>query len=263
MLIQQQSTLQNNSNAFNSVSEVQLIESEEYFEQGKVFLTDKKYREAIKAFQKSLTLNKRNYDALFYKGVSALDNGQPEKAIVDLNELIESCPDYRKTAFIVLSIAYRRTNDYTGALRTLSKAIVKYPRYIEAFIARGQIYIFQKKWDKALSDFRIVISVSGPPENNGLGYLGQGDCLKGIGNYNGALQSYSMAVEIDPACLQQGLMKRGILYLQMKYNEKALEDFNRLCDIAEKESDQQQADLDDQQASITLKPKDNEPLPSQ
>lgn len=213
MLIQQQSTLQNNSNAFNSVSEVQLIESEEYFEQGKVFLTDKKYREAIKAFQKSLTLNKRNYDALFYKGVSALDNGQPEKAIVDLNELIESCPDYRKTAFIVLSIAYRRTNDYTGALRTLSKAIVKYPRYIEAFIARGQIYIFQRKWDKALSDFRIVISVSGPPENNGLGYLGQGDCLKGIGNYNGALQSYSKAVEIDPACLQQGLMKRGILYL--------------------------------------------------
>jgi hypothetical protein len=42
-----------------------------------------------------------------------------------------------KTVFIVLSIAYRRINDYTGALRTLSKAIVKYPRYIEAYIARG------------------------------------------------------------------------------------------------------------------------------
>lgn len=39
--------------------------------------------------------------------------------------------------FIVLSIAYRRTNDYTGALRTLSKAIVKYPKYLEAYIARG------------------------------------------------------------------------------------------------------------------------------
>ncbi len=54
-----------------------------------------------------------------------------------MNELIEMCPDYRKTVFIVLSIAYRRINDYTGALRTLSKAIVKYPRYIEAYIARG------------------------------------------------------------------------------------------------------------------------------
>ena len=33
-------------------------------------------------------------------------------------------------------------------------------------------------------------------------------------------------------------MKRGILYLQMKYNEKALDDFNQLCDIAEKSEEQ-------------------------
>ena len=69
--------------------------------------------------------------------MAALDQGQAQKAIQDLNELSEICPDYRKTMFIVLSIAYRRVNDYTGALRTLSKAVVKYPRYIEAYIARG------------------------------------------------------------------------------------------------------------------------------
>jgi len=62
--------------------------------------------------------------------------------VEDLNLLIERCPDYRKTVFIVLSIAYRRINDFVGALRTLSKALKKYPRYMEACIARGQIYIF-------------------------------------------------------------------------------------------------------------------------
>ena len=51
-----------------------MIESEEYFEQGKIFLQDKKYKEAIKAFQKAVTLNKLNFDALFYKGVAQLDN---------------------------------------------------------------------------------------------------------------------------------------------------------------------------------------------
>jgi hypothetical protein len=56
----------------------------------------------------------------------------------------------------------------------------------------------------------MVITVS--PEN-GLGYLGQGDSLKGIGNYTAALQSFTKAVEVDPTCVQQGLMKRGILYL--------------------------------------------------
>lgn len=157
------------SNTTNLLNDSQVIESEDYFEQAKVLLQDKKYTQAIRAFAKSIQLNRYNFDALFYKGVAQLDNGQPEKAIVDLNELIEGCPEYRKTVFIVLSIAYRRVSDYTGALRTLSKAIVKYPRYIEAYIARGQIFIFQKKWDKALSDFRMVISVS---PDNGLGYLG-------------------------------------------------------------------------------------------
>jgi tetratricopeptide (TPR) repeat protein len=62
----------NSSNALNRnvIPESQMLESEEYFEQGKVFLSDKKYKEAIKAFEKSLNLNKLNFDALFYKGVS-------------------------------------------------------------------------------------------------------------------------------------------------------------------------------------------------
>jgi len=71
--------------------------------------------------------------------------------------------------FIVLSIAYRRVNDYISAIRALSKAIQKYPQYMEAFIARGQIYIFQKKWDKALQDFKMVLKYS---PKNGMGYLG-------------------------------------------------------------------------------------------
>jgi hypothetical protein len=45
----------------------------------------------------------------------------------------------------------------------------------------------------------MVIQVS---PDNGLGYLGQGDSLKGIGNYNGSLQSYSKAIEIDITCMQ-------------------------------------------------------------
>ena len=96
----------------SNIPESQLIESEENFESGKVFLAEQKYNEAIKMFSKSLSLNKLNYDALFYRAVSNLDSGQPAKAITDLSDLVEKCPDYRKTMFIVLSIAYRRVNDY-------------------------------------------------------------------------------------------------------------------------------------------------------
>jgi tetratricopeptide (TPR) repeat protein len=102
-----------------------------------VLLNDKKYPSALKSFTQSLSLNRGNFDALFYRGVCQLDHGQPEKAVADLNELIEACPEYRKTVYIVLSIAYRRQGDYTGALRALGKALIKYPKYIEAYLARG------------------------------------------------------------------------------------------------------------------------------
>jgi len=42
----------------NNISEAQLLESEEHFESGKVLLSDKKYKEAVKLFTKSLNLNK-------------------------------------------------------------------------------------------------------------------------------------------------------------------------------------------------------------
>ncbi len=93
-----------------------------------------------------------------------------------------------------------------GSLRTLSKALNKYPRYTEACIARGQIYIFQQKWDKALTDFNQVIQLQ---PSNGLGYLGQGDSLKGLGNVEGALNSYTQAITVDEKSASQGLIKRG------------------------------------------------------
>lgn len=49
------------------------MESEEYFESGKLFLTEKKYKEASKMFTKSFQANKTNYDALFYRAVTNLD----------------------------------------------------------------------------------------------------------------------------------------------------------------------------------------------
>ena len=45
--------------------------------------------------------------------------------------------------------------------------------------------------------------------------------------------SFSKAIEVDAKTESQGLMKRGLLYLQMKMSEQALQDFNKLTEIAE------------------------------
>ena len=45
--------------------------------------------------------------------------------------------------------------------------------------------------------------------------------------------SFSKAIEVDSKTVSQGLMKRGLLFLQMKMSEQALEDFNKLTEHAE------------------------------
>ena len=68
----------------------------------------------------------------------------------------------------------------------------------------------------------------------GLGYLGQGDAYKGMGDFQSALQAYTNAIDSDEKAIQQGLMKRGLLHMQMKDSKQALSDFTRLSEEAEK-----------------------------
>ena len=95
-----------------SVPNEQVLESEELFEQAKMHVEARRFKEAVQAYAKSWSLNPNNYDALFYKAVANLDLGQPQNAVQDLEKLLQLCPDYRKTFLITLSIAYRRTNDF-------------------------------------------------------------------------------------------------------------------------------------------------------
>lgn len=164
------------------------------------------------------TQSDKEAEEAFYRGVKCLDSGDPKRAAAHFQQIVDKAFNNKsKMVYIMLSIAYRRTQNYEDALKVLTKAITKHPKFAEAFAARGQIYLFLKKWDKAFIDFRTVLQLS---KNNGLGLLGQGDALKGIGNYQGALSSYSDAIEVDKESRKQAYMKRGILYLQIGQTNK-------------------------------------------
>ena len=67
-----------------------------------------------------------------------------------------------------------------------------------------------------------------------MGHLGYGDALKGLGRMQEAIDAYSQVIDDESASLPQGLMKRGLLYLNNRDNELALKDFDRLTEMAEK-----------------------------
>ncbi|CAI2366024.1 unnamed protein product [Moneuplotes crassus] len=78
----------------------------------------------------------------FYRGVKHLDSGDPKKALTYFTQIIDKNFTNKKMVYIMISISYRRLQNYSEALKILSKAISKYPKFAEAYAARGQIYLF-------------------------------------------------------------------------------------------------------------------------
>lgn len=52
--------------------------------------------------------------------------------------------------------------------------------------------------------------------------------MKGIGNFKGALQAYSQAMQVDPNCRSQAMLKRAMLLYQLKNYDESLRIFEEL-----------------------------------
>ena len=94
--------------------------SNSLFEEGKEHMHTKKYKDAIKCFTASLKFNNAYKDAKYYRAICYLDLDNTKKCISELNELIEMDPAYNQTTYIVLSIAYRRTDDLSNAVKIVN-----------------------------------------------------------------------------------------------------------------------------------------------
>ncbi len=89
---------------------------EENYIQGYVFWQQEKYDSAIWYFDRSLKVNEKNADALFYRGLSYLASGNNQRAIQDLSEADKS--DQGRAAIWIARI-YARENNIDETLKYL------------------------------------------------------------------------------------------------------------------------------------------------
>ena len=230
------------------ISPEKLKKSQELLFKGKELLSSKNYNEAVKAFSDALKANECNYEAMFYRAIIYLDIGNPSKTISELNKIIERAPNFKNTIHLVLSMSYLRVGNIMASLKVLSKAIKRYPKFTEAYLARGQIYtILSKQTDHGvpkhtltmyiINDYQKVIDLM---PGKGMGHMGKGDFLKSIGDYSGALDGYTMAINLDEGQeLDQSYdqakhvaviprFKRARLLYQLKMFEQALTDLQAI-----------------------------------
>jgi tetratricopeptide (TPR) repeat protein len=81
------------------------------------------------------------------------------------------------------------------------------------------------RWEKGFCDFKMVTQLA---PRSGLGYLGTGDSLYGLQNYNGSIKAYSKAIEIDNSCQFQAYEKRGTLLYKLQAFDESIQDFDKV-----------------------------------
>jgi tetratricopeptide (TPR) repeat protein len=202
--------------------------------EGKEYITLKKFPEAIEKFTKALEIDSNHLEVLFYRGVSYLDCGKPREAIKDLRRILSLMPDYKKLVYLILSIAYKRIEMNEEALNILWKGLRYFPKFSDIYLARAHIYLFLKQYEHALKDFR---SFNKYAHKKTAGLLGEGDALKKLGQTDKAIEWYSKIVDDlkirseSTSLYWTAVERRALTHFLCKNYDEAKSDFDKITNI--------------------------------
>jgi tetratricopeptide (TPR) repeat protein len=191
-----------------------------WFERGVSEMKIGEFPSAISFFSKILKEDPKNVDSLFNRACCYMNVNEHKLAIPDLMVLSTDFPLYKKKLYVALAMCFANLHDFESGIRHLSRGLLKYPKFTEGFVTRGQFYLQQTRWEKAVQDFYKAISLN-PAE--GSAYIGLGDAYLGFEDKKNAIKAYSQAVQCTTTSFQ-ALIKRGKIFFELQDFSKSLND---------------------------------------
>ena len=175
---------------------------------------------AILLWSKVLKEEGNNPEALLQRASCLMSSNEFKQAIPDLLQLVNENPLYDKKVYIVLAMCFAQLSDFDTAIRQLGKGLLKFPKFFEGFVTRGQLFSQQMKWDKALQDFNKAISLS---KGQGSAFVGLGDAFVAMGDLRSALKAFGNAA-LCKGTEFDGLLRRAKVLFDLQDYVKCLED---------------------------------------
>ncbi|MFN3927495.1 MAG: tetratricopeptide repeat protein [Pseudanabaenaceae cyanobacterium] len=130
-----------------------------YLSRAEVFMSLKKYQEAIADLGQAIYLNPNKAKEAYYKrGLAYLQLRQHEQALSDLQAAIELDPQYLE-ALLALANAYFKLNSYEQAISYYTQIIDRDPSFGNALYRRGRCYFVLKEFDHAIQDFNQALEL--------------------------------------------------------------------------------------------------------
>lgn len=93
--------------------------------------------------------------------------------------------------YLLCAIAYKKINDLQNAIKILHSATDVFPKYYDAYVYRGKLYVKTKNYEQGMKDFDTSIILN---NSRGFGYIGKADCLRFMNKFEEASELYTEAM---------------------------------------------------------------------
>lgn len=117
-------------------------------------------------------------------------------------------------------------SDLTGALQKFREAIARDSSFVDAYFNSGFIKLNQAKFEEAIADFDIVLSL----QPNDKAWFYKGRALMGLAQFPEAVVQYTLAINYNPQFFY-AYNNRGNVLFQMEQFQEAADDFTAAIDI--------------------------------
>ncbi len=184
------------------------------------------YDRALRDFDKAIKLDPEYSQAYHDRGFRYMIRGDLDRAIRDFDQAIELNPA-NADVYNNRGLAYFSKGDYDRAIRDFDQAIALSPEYTEVYNNRAQLYLRKGKHDLAIRDYDQAIKLN--PKGAQL-YINRGQVYYGMGEQDQAIRDFDQAIELNPS-FAIAYQSRGLAYQSKGDNELAIRDFGKAIEL--------------------------------
>ena len=193
---------------------------------GRIFFIQKKYQQAINAFNKVLFTENNNDLSLLYKGISLSELDQHQESIECYNKILETKPnDYHVLFHKGVSLLILK--NYKNALECFDNVIKNDPINTSALGNKGITLSKLKRYEEAIEYFNKILEIE-PNDKSSLG--NKGITLNKLERYEKAIEYFNKILEIEPNN-KLALVNKGISLSKLERYIEAIEHFNKILKI--------------------------------
>jgi len=188
-----------------------------------IFLDYYKSDSALKAMQKVVALYPQRTASLLKLSEVQHILKQYDPSISTVNNILKYDPQNAE-AYFMLGLNFREMGATKQAINSFQTAVENDPELIDAWLILGSLYE-EKKDLRAIDFYNSAVAVD---PSNIQALHSKAYYLQNHGKIEEALSIYDQINQIDMD-YKEAHLNKGILYLELKNNERAFEEFNIIC----------------------------------